>query len=65
MPYCSNNSPFNLSMYEPLREIVSNQIDMDGQPMVMFIARFMSSPKQPIQRECVGCLCELSEVKGG
>jgi len=49
------------SMYDPLRQIISELSTQKGTNMVVYIASFMASQKTSIQRECVGCLCELAQ----
>ena len=51
-----------ISLYKPLRGIISDLSTQKGTNMIVYIASFMASQKTSIQRECVGSMCELAQV---
>ena len=52
-----------ISIYDELRRILSVQTTQEGNPMVLYLAKFMTSTSIVVQRESVGCLAELAQVR--
>ena len=50
------------SIYDELRRILSAQTTQEGNPIVLYLAKFMTSTSIVVQRESVGCLAELAQV---
>jgi hypothetical protein len=44
-----------------LRRILSAQTTQEGNQMVLYLAKFMTSSSTVVQRESVGCLAELAQ----
>ena len=51
------------SIYDELRKILSAQTTQEGNPIVLYLAKFMTSSSIVVQRESVGCLAELAQVR--
>jgi len=49
------------SIYDELRRILSAQTTQEGNPIVLYLAKFMTSSSIVVQRESVGCLAELAQ----
>ena len=52
-----------ISIYDELRRILSVQTTQEGNPMVLYLAKFMTSTSIVVQRESVGCLAELAQFR--
>ena len=62
-PRTSDDVETKKSIYDELRRILSVQTTQEGNPMVLYLAKFMTSTSIVVQRESVGCLAELAQVR--